>query len=89
MNWLVDYVKTHNLNDPNVQKIISGNIGLFCNADRKLVGNPGMMVMSAFGSDKAYNYAKENIPQMSGNVTTPIVALAHYLWEMVKNVPYH
>lgn len=78
--WLTEYIKTHNINDQNVQKIISGNIGLFCEADRDLVYNPKMMVMSAFGSNKAYNYKNENINQMSGNVTTPIVALAHYLW---------
>lgn len=28
----------------------------------------------------AYDYKKENIKEMSGNVTTPVVALAHYLW---------
>lgn len=80
MIWLAKYVETHDLSDPNVQRVISGNIGLFCDADKKLVNNPKMMVLSAFGSNSVYNYKKQNIKQMSGNVTTPFMALANYLW---------
>jgi len=80
LKWLASYVEGHDLNDSNVQKIISGNIGTFCDADKKLANNPKMMVLSAFGSNKAFNYANEQIPKMSGNVTTPLAALGNFLW---------
>lgn len=80
MNWLANYVKTHDLQDPKVQSVIAGNIGQFCAADKKLTNDPNMMILSAFGGQNAYVYKKENIKKMSGSVTTPFMALANYLW---------
>ncbi|MCV5526600.1 lipid II-degrading bacteriocin colicin M, partial [Escherichia coli] len=45
---------------------------------------PGISVYDAYHFSKPapsqYDYRSMNMKQMSGNVTTPIVALAHYLW---------
>ncbi len=69
---------------PLTLQIISTNIGYFCNADRNLVLHPGISVYDAYHFAKPapskYDYRSMNMKQISGNVTTPIVALAHYLW---------
>ena len=80
LKWLIEYVKNKDLKDEKIQAVIANNIGLFCEADKDLVNIPGISPMNAFGSSGSYDYKKENIKEMSGNVTTPIVALAHYLW---------
>lgn len=80
LKWLVEYIKNNDLKDKKIQSVIAYNIGGFCEADKDLVNIPGISPMNAFGSSSAYDYKKENIKEMSGNVTAPVVALAHYLW---------
>lgn len=80
LKWLIKYIKTNDLKDKKIQSVIAHNIGSFCEADKDLVNIPGISPMNAFGSSSSYDYKKENIKEMSGNVTTPVVALAHYLW---------
>lgn len=84
LTQLEDYIKKHGASNPLTLQIISTNIGYFCNADRNLVLHPGISVYDAYHFAKPapsqYDYRSMNMKQMSGNVTTPIVALAHYLW---------
>ncbi len=84
LTQLEDYIKKHGASNPLTLQIISTNIGYFCNADRNLVLHPGISVYDAYHFSKPapsqYDYRSMNMKQMSGNVTTPIVALAHYLW---------
>lgn len=78
--FMSDYLDSHNANDPNTLSVIAKNIGHFCWADSRLVSKPNLQVLDAFGGPKAYNYSTMNIPQLSGDVTTPITAWAHFLW---------
>lgn len=84
LTQLEDYIKKHGASNPLTLQIISTNIGYFCNADRNLVLHPRISVYDAYHFAKPapnkYDYRSMNMKQMSGNVTTPIVALAHYLW---------
>lgn len=50
LKWLVEYIKTKDLKDKDIQSVIAHNIGAFCEADKDLVNNPGISPMNAFGS---------------------------------------
>ncbi|EEL9686996.1 lipid II-degrading bacteriocin [Salmonella enterica] len=84
LTQLEDYIKKHGASDPLTLQIIATNVGYFCNADRNLMLHPGLSVYDAYHlsnpAPNKYDYRSMNMQQMSGNVTTPVVAFAHYLW---------
>ncbi|WP_320159736.1 lipid II-degrading bacteriocin [Klebsiella sp. S69] len=81
---LEDYIKAHGADDPLTLQIISTNVGYMCNADRNLLLHPGASVYDAYHmsnpAPNKYDYRSMNMKEMSGNVTSPVVAFAHYLW---------
>lgn len=84
LTQLEDYIKKHGANDPLTLQVIATNIGYICNADRNLILHPGASVYDAYHisnpAPNKYDYRSMNVNQLSGKSTTPVVALAHYLW---------
>lgn len=82
--FLEDYINKHSASDPLTLQVVANNIRYFCNADTNLVKTPRMTVYDAYHSRNPapayYDYHSMNIPEMSGNVTTPIAAMAHFIW---------
>ncbi|EAA3682889.1 colicin [Salmonella enterica subsp. houtenae] len=78
--WILDFVESHDMKNANNQQIFSENVGQFCFADKNLVDYPTMKVLDAFGGDRKFIYSQDQISRLSGDVTTPITAWAHFLW---------
>lgn len=82
--WLEKYIADHGATNPLTLQVVANNIRYFCNADTNLVHNPRISVYDAYHSmnpaPAKYDYHSMSIPEMSGNVTTPIAAFGHYLW---------
>ncbi len=81
---LEKYISEHGATNPLTLQVVANNVRYFCNADANLVHNPRISVYDAYFSVNSapakYDYHSMNIPQMSGNVTTPVTAFGHYLW---------
>lgn len=84
LTQLEDYIKKHGASDPLTLQVIATNVGYMCNADRNLVLNPNSSVYDAYHKSSPapnqYDYRSMSMKEISGNVTSPIVAIAHYLW---------
>lgn len=82
--WISNFIDTHDMNDPKNQDILKANIQIHCYGDRTKVKNRKITTYDALHgrnpAPSSYDYVTQQIKEMSGAVTTPITAWAHYLW---------
>ncbi|MGW9796995.1 lipid II-degrading bacteriocin [Serratia sp. 121840015-1] len=81
-NFLVKYMNEHDLNDPLTMQVVLNNIRNMCAADNHLLNNREAGVWAAYNNHPLgeFDYVKNASSQLTGDVTTPITAWAHYLW---------
>lgn len=82
--WISNFIDTHDMNNPKNQDIVKANIQIHCYGDRTKVNNKKITAFDAIHgrspAPSSYDYVTQQITEMSGSVTTPITAWAHFLW---------
>lgn len=83
-NYIVKYLNEHDLNDPLTMEVVSNLIRNMCAADNNLLTNRQGGVYAAYNDPTRplgkFDYVKNASTQLTGDMTTPITAWAHYLW---------
>ncbi|SQJ09069.1 Colicin-M [Serratia rubidaea] len=84
IQWMYKYIQEHNQDDPLTWEIIANNIRCVCGAEFNYMNSPEAGFYAAFHNNQNpvmyFDYVKNAQDQLTGGITTPITAWAHYLW---------